>query len=269
MTVYSNELISPMYLVDSHCHLDALNYQGLHIDLQSVLDAAKLREVKACLAVSTTLSGFSKLKEMVSGHPEIFLSCGAHPLNLEEIYQPEELLQLASDDRVVALGETGLDYFYQKDNLDLQQLCFRQHIQVGRELGKPVIVHTRDACADTLSILKQEKANECRGVLHCFTEDCDTARQLLDIGFYISFSGIVTFRNADSLREVARYVPLDRILVETDSPYLAPVPHRGKENQPAYARDVAEYLTVLKKVDIEEFASITTNNFCQLFKVTL
>lgn len=258
-----------MYLVDSHCHLDALDYQGLHTDLQSVLDAAKLRDVTACLAVSTTLSGYKNLKEMVSDHPEVFLSCGAHPLNLDEIYQPEELLQLASDERVVALGETGLDYFYQKDNLALQQDCFRQHIQIGRELAKPVIVHTRDARADTLAILKQEKADECGGVLHCFTEDCDTARQLLDIGFYISFSGIVTFRNADALREVARYVPLDRILVETDSPYLAPVPHRGKENQPAYVRDVAEYLAVLKRVDIAELASITTNNFCQLFKVTL
>lgn len=258
-----------MYLVDSHCHLDALDYQGLHTDLQSVLDAAKQRDVAACLAVSTTLPGFKSLKEMVAGHPEVYLSCGVHPLNLDEVYKQEELLSLASDNRVVALGETGLDYFYQKDNLPLQQSCFRQHIQVGRELNKPVIVHTRDARADTLSILREEKADECGGVLHCFTEDCDTAKQLLDIGFYISFSGIVTFRNADALREVARYVPLDRMLVETDSPYLAPVPHRGKENQPAYVRDVAEYLAVLKRVDIAELAQITTRNFSQLFKVTL
>lgn len=258
-----------MYLVDSHCHLDALDYQGLHTDLQSVLDAAKQRDVAACLAVSTTLPGFKSLKEMVAGHPEVYLSCGVHPLNLDEVYQQEELLNLASDNRVVALGETGLDYFYQQDNIPLQQTCFRQHIQVGRELNKPVIVHTRDARTDTLSILREEKASECGGVLHCFTEDCDTAKQLLDIGFYISFSGIVTFRNADALREVARYVPLDRMLIETDSPYLAPVPHRGKENQPAYVRDVAEYLAVLKRVDIAELAQITTRNFSQLFKVTL
>ncbi|WP_159566430.1 metal-dependent hydrolase [Budvicia diplopodorum] len=258
-----------MYLVDSHCHLDALDYQGLHTNLDSVLEAAKRRGVGACLAVSTTLSGFNSLKSMVSGYPQVYLSCGAHPLNLDEVYQPEELLRLASDERVVALGETGLDYFYQKDNLQLQQTCFRQHIQIGRQLGKPVIVHTRDARADTLSILKHEKAEECGGVLHCFTEDCDTARQLLDIGFYISFSGIVTFRNADALREVARYVPLERMLIETDSPYLAPVPHRGKENQPAYVRDVAEYLAVLKGVDVAELAEVTTRNFSQLFNVTL
>ncbi|MCD1126237.1 metal-dependent hydrolase [Jinshanibacter sp. LJY008] len=258
-----------MYLVDSHCHLDGLDYAGLHTDLASVLQQARMRDVKACLAVSTTLPGFKKLKQMVAGHDEVFLSCGVHPLNLDEVYQQEELLALADDPRVIALGETGLDYYYQKDNIPLQQNCFRQHIQVGRELNKPVIVHTRDARTDTLAILKEEKVDECGGVLHCFTEDCDTAKKLLDIGFYISFSGIVTFRNADALREAARYVPLDRMLVETDSPYLAPVPHRGKENQPAYVRDVAEYLAVLKRVELETFAEITTKNFSQLFKVTL
>ncbi|AKJ42218.1 metal-dependent hydrolase [Pragia fontium] len=258
-----------MYLVDSHCHLDALDYTEQHTDLNSVLTAAKQRDVKSCLAVSTTLPGFQALKKMVAGHQNIFLSCGVHPLNLDEVYQPETLLALAADSQVVALGETGLDYYYQQDNIPLQQECFRQHIQVGRQLNKPVIVHTRDARADTLSILKEERAEECRGVLHCFTEDIDTAQQLLDIGFYISFSGIVTFRNAEALREVARYVPLDRMLIETDSPYLAPVPHRGKENQPAYVRDVAEYLAVLKGVELETLAEVTTNNFSQLFKVTL
>jgi TatD DNase family protein len=199
----------------------------------------------------------------------VVFSCGVHPLNLDEAYQLETLQQLAADSQVVALGETGLDYFYQKDAplLALQQQSFRQHIQVARQLRKPVIVHTRDARNDTLAILRDEQAQDCRGVLHCFTEDIDTARVLLDLGFYISFSGIVTFRNADALREVARFVPLDRLLVETDSPYLAPVPYRGKENQPAYVREVAQYLSVLKGVSLAEIAEVTTDNFCSLFGV--
>ena len=181
----------------------------------------------------------------------------------------KELRRLAAAPKVVAMGETGLDYFYQKEDhqLKLQQDSFRHHIRVGRELNKPVIVHTRDARQDTLDILKEEKAGECGGVLHCFTEDLQTAEFLLDLGFYISFSGIVTFRNAEQLRDVARYVPLDRLLVETDSPYLAPVPHRGKENQPAYVRDVAEYLAVLKGVSLERLAEATTTNFSRLFHV--
>ena len=169
---------------------------------------------------------------------------------------------------MVALGETGLDYFYQKDNLELQQDSFREHIRIGRDLNKPVIVHTRDARADTLAILREENAQDCGGVLHCFTEDLATAEALLDLGF-TSPSGIVTFRNAEQLREVARYVPLDRILVETDSPYLAPVPHRGKENQPAYVRDVAEYMAVLKGVSLEQLAEATTANFSRLFHLEL
>lgn len=177
--------------------------------------------------------------------------------------------RLAAAEQVVALGETGLDYFYQKDNLELQQDSFREHIRIGRDLNKPVIVHTRDARADTLAILREENAQDCGGVLHCFTEDLATAEALLDLGFYISFSGIVTFRNAEQLREVARYVPLDRILVETDSPYLAPVPHRGKENQPAYVRDVAEYMAVLKGVSLEQLAEATTANFSRLFHLDL
>ncbi|GKX54738.1 metal-dependent hydrolase [Leminorella grimontii] len=258
-----------MYLVDSHCHLDALDFDKQGVDLNGVLAEAKRRDVHACLAVSTTLPGFQALYDSVAAYSNVFLSCGVHPLNLDEPYRLEQLQALAAASRVVALGETGLDYYYQQDNIPLQQLSFRQHIQVGNALNKPVIVHTRDARKDTLAILKEENARDCGGVLHCFTEDCDTARQLLDLGFYISFSGIVTFRNADALREAARYVPLDRMLIETDSPYLAPVPHRGKENRPAYVRDVAEYLAVLKRVELEAFAQATSHNFRQLFKVEL
>lgn len=260
-----------MFLVDSHCHLDSLDYNELHSDVDSVLEKARARDVKFMLAVATTLPGYCAMKQLIGDRPEVAFSCGVHPLNIDEGYDFDELRRLAADNNVVALGETGLDYFYQKEEVQIkiQQESFRHHVRVGRELNKPLIVHTRDARQDTLDILKDEHAGECGGVLHCFTEDISTAKFLLDLGFYISFSGIVTFRNAEQLREVARYVPLDRLLIETDSPYLAPVPHRGKENQPAYVRDVAEYLAVLKGVSLEEIAQTTTVNFLRLFHVDI
>ncbi|AOV96643.1 metal-dependent hydrolase [Edwardsiella hoshinae] len=258
-----------MYLVDSHCHLDGLDYDGLHDSVDSVLAAARERGVELVLAVATTLSGYRAMRTHIGERPDVLFSCGVHPLNLEEPYTPETLQQLAAEPGVIALGETGLDYFYQQDNIAEQQASFRQHIRAGRALGKPVIVHTREARLDTLAILREEGAEQCGGVLHCFTEDKATAAALLDLGFYLSFSGIVTFRNAEALREVARYVPLDRLLVETDSPYLAPVPHRGRENQPAYVRDVADYLALLKGIDPQELAAATSANFSRLFAVTL
>lgn len=258
-----------MYLVDSHCHLDCLNYTSLHESVDTVINAAKARGVEKMLAVATTLPGYRSMRQHIGERSEVVFSCGVHPLNLEEGYDYAELHQLAAEDNVVALGETGLDYYYQKENLAQQQDSFRQHIRIGRELGKPVIIHMRDACQDTLAILNQERIQECGAVLHCFTEDTATAKQLLDLGLYISFSGIVTFRNAEVLREAARYIPLDRMLVETDSPYLAPVPYRGKENQPAYVRDVAEYLAVLKNVSLETLAAQTSANFSRLFKTVL
>lgn len=257
-----------MLLVDSHCHLDGLNYQDLHTGVDDALAKAHQRDVKFFLAVATTLPGYTAMRELVGERPDVVFSCGVHPLNMEEPYDVETLRQLAADARVVAMGETGLDYYYQKENLHVQQQSFRDHIRIGRELNKPVIVHTRDAREDTLAILREEQADQCGGVLHCFTEDQATAKALLDLGFYISFSGILTFRNAEQIRDAARYVPLDRLLIETDSPYLAPVPHRGKENQPAYVRDVAEYMAVLKGVSLEQLAEATTRNFSQLFHVT-
>jgi TatD DNase family protein len=256
-----------MFLVDSHCHLDGLDYQTLHKDVDDVLAKARSRDVKFCLAVATTLPGYRAMRKLIGEREDVAFSCGVHPLNQDESYELEELLRLAAEPGVVAMGETGLDYYYTPETKARQQLSFRQHIQVGRELKKPVIVHTRDARADTLAILREEKVTDCGGVLHCFTEDRETAGKLLDLGFYISFSGIVTFRNAEQLRDAARYVPLDRLLVETDSPYLAPVPHRGKENQPALVRDVAEYMAVLKGISVEELAEITTQNFANLFPV--
>lgn len=258
-----------MLLVDSHCHLDSLNFDTLHHNVDDVLQKAKIRDVGFCLAVATTLPGYQAMAQLIGERNDVAFSCGVHPLNLDGGYDYAQLHRLASEAQVVALGETGLDYFYQKENISLQQESFREHIRIARQLNKPLIVHTRDARQDTLAILREENAQDCGGVLHCFTEDLATAQALLDLGFYISFSGIVTFRNAEPLRDVARYVPLDRMLIETDAPYLAPVPHRGKENQPAYVRDVAEYLAVLKGVSLESLANETTANFSRLFHITL
>lgn len=252
-----------MILVDSHCHLDSLDYSKT--DLTTFLKEAEKRGVTHYLSVATTLSGYEEWKPKLAPYKNVMLSCGIHPLNLDdESFDLDRFTALASDSVVIALGETGLDYYYQQDTIKEQQERFCQHIFLGKTLQKPLIVHTRSAQEDTLALLKNEKA--ASGVLHCFTEDKAMAKALLDIGFYISFSGIITFRSAESLRDVVKYVPLSRILVETDSPYLAPVPHRGKPNQPAYVRDVAECLAVLKNVSVEDVARQTTENFCQLFK---
>ncbi|EKT56394.1 metal-dependent hydrolase [Providencia sneebia] len=258
-----------MFVVDSHCHLDCLDYEKLHTSVDDVIAKASARDVNFMLAVATTLNGFESMKKLIGERSNIAFSCGMHPLNLDEGHDFLRLAELAKGAEVVALGETGLDYYYQKENAELQRESFRQHIRVGRAVNKPVIVHTRDAREDTLNILREEQVADCGGVLHCFTEDKETAIKLLDMGMYISFSGIVTFRNAEQIREAARVVPLDRILVETDSPYLAPVPHRGKENQPAYVRDVAEYMAVLKGISPEEMAHITTENFNRLFHLNV
>lgn len=258
-----------MFLVDSHCHVDGLDYEKEHRNLAEVIDKAAARDVRFMLAVSTTLTAFSALHQMTADYQQVALSCGVHPLNLDDDWDIDRLRTLASDPKVVALGETGLDYFYHKtpELWATQQQAFRDHLQVACELNKPVIVHTRDAREDTLSVLAEGGVERCGGVLHCFTEDRDTAKKLLDLGMYISFSGILTFKNAEQIREAARFVPLDRILVETDSPYLAPVPYRGKANQPAYTRDVAEYLAVVKGVSVEQVAEQTTENFAKLFNI--
>lgn len=258
-----------MFLVDSHCHLDSLDYQTLHQNVSDVAAKARARDVKLMLAVCTTLSGFHTMTAMIGHRNDVLFSCGIHPLNLSEPYDFAALWRLAAGERVVALGETGLDYYYQQENKVQQQAVFREHIRVGRALNKPVIVHTRRAREDILTILREEQASNCGGVLHCFTEDRATAKAFLDMGFYISFSGIITFSNAEVLHEVARYIPLDRLLVETDSPYLAPVPYRGKENQPAYVRDVAEFMAKLKGVSLTQLAATTIANFGHLFQIDI
>ncbi len=255
--------------VDSHCHLDRLEWDKLQLDLPQVLAAAAQSQVSHLLCVSVSLAEFPAMADLVRPYPQVSVSCGEHPLHAGDWLDQQLLLRLASQPEVVAVGETGLDYFYSPDNKLTQQQAFISHIAVARELNKPLIVHTRDARQDTLALLKAEQANDCGGVLHCFTEDWDTAKAALDLGFYISFSGIMTFRNADALRDVVKQVPLDRLLIETDSPYLAPVPHRGKTNQPAYVSAVAGAVASLKQVSIEELAHQTTANFFRLFPKAL
>jgi len=246
--------------------LDRLEWDKLALDLDQVLHNARQAQVEHMLCVSVSLSEFPAMKALVAAYPQVSISCGEHPLHQTEQVDPELLLRCCADPAVVAVGETGLDYFYNPDSKITQQHAFISHIQVARQLNKPLIVHTRDARADTLALLTDYQARDCGGVLHCFTEDWDTAKAALDLGFYISLSGIVTFRNAEELRQVAKKVPADRLLIETDSPYLAPVPYRGKTNQPAYVSAVATCIAEQRGVTIAELAAQTTDNFYRLFK---
>ncbi|OOF15819.1 MULTISPECIES: TatD family hydrolase [unclassified Salinivibrio] len=252
-------------LIDSHCHLDKLDYDALHQNVADVLDKAKARGVDYFLSVGVTLDSFPEMLEMIRPYPEVFASCGVHPLDIENGFDYDRLKALAADDRVVAIGETGLDYHYQPELAEQQQEIFRQHVRLAVELNKPLIIHTRAAREDTLTILREEGAERVGGVLHCFTESYEMAEAAIELGFYISISGIVTFNKATELKEVVRRLPLERLLVETDSPYLAPVPYRGKQNQPAYVREVAEYIALLKGETVETVCEVTSQNFFALF----
>ncbi len=253
-------------LVDSHCHLDRLDLAAHGGSLDAALDAARARGVGQFLCIGVSADNAQAVKALAERYADVHCSVGVHPLDLEPGSAPalDWLLGELAHPRVVAIGETGLDYHYEPEAAELQQEAFRLHLEAARITAKPVIVHTREARADTLALLR-EAALPQAGVLHCFTEDWEMARSALDLGFYISLSGIVTFRNADALREVARQVPADRLLVETDSPYLAPIPHRGKPNLPEYVRDVAEFLATLRGVSLETLAEQTTANFHRLF----
>lgn len=253
-------------LIDSHCHLDRLDLAAHGGSLDAALDAARAAGVGHFLCIGVSADNAATVKNLAERYPDVDCSVGVHPLDLEPGAEPalDWLLGELAHPKVVAIGETGLDYHYEPESAALQQASFRLHLDAARITGKPVIVHTREARADTLALLR-EAALPQAGVLHCFTEDWEMAKVALDIGFYISLSGIVTFRNAEALREVARQVPVDRLLVETDSPYLAPVPHRGKPNLPQYVREVAEYLAVLRGVSYETLAEQTSSNFKRLF----
>jgi TatD DNase family protein len=252
-------------LVDSHCHLDMLCPQQQCID--DVLAEAGQQGVEHMLCVSVSIERFTPMMALIEPYAQISASVGVHP-DGNNVQDPdeEELAGLARQHRIVALGETGLDYFRVEGDVEWQRQRFRRHIRAAKAVGKPLIVHSRAAKQDTLSILKEEQASDVGGVLHCFTEDWDMARVAMDMNFHISFSGIVTFKNAQQLKDVARKMPADRMLVETDSPYLAPVPKRGKTNQPAYVRYVAEYIAELRGESLEETAAYTTQNFYQLFR---
>ncbi len=253
-------------LIDSHCHLDKLDLDPFGGRLESVLKDAERLDVKGFLCVGVELTEYHPLLELVEPYPNVWLSIGAHPCDVKVVPDVTDLQALCEHPKVVALGETGLDYYHTEHlNPDIQQKSFRAHIQAARAAKVPLVVHTREAREDTIRILQEEHAEECRGVLHCFTEDWAMASQALDLGFYISFSGIVTFKNALTLKEVARKVPLDSILVETDSPWLAPIPYRGKPNYPGYTRYVAEYMATLRGISFVELAQKTTHNFYTLF----
>ncbi len=251
--------------VDSHCHLDKLNYEELHQGVDDVIAKARAANVKQLLTVGVTLDSFPNMIEMISGYDEIHASCGVHPLDVESPFELDKLKEYANHSKVIAIGETGLDYHYQPETAELQRTRFKQHVSLAVDINKPLIIHTRNARQDTLDILKQGGAEKCGGVIHCFTEDLAFAKAAMELGFYISISGIVTFKAAVELKEVVKALPLDRLLIETDSPYLAPVPHRGKENQPAYVVEVAQYIAQLKGESLGRVAEQTTKNFQNLF----
>jgi len=254
-------------LVDSHCHLDRLDLTPFNGELEGALENAREHGVGHMLCVCIDLEHFQDVLRPAQQHKNIFASVGVHP-NEREGQEPDvaTLLELANNPEVIAIGETGLDYFRSEGDLEWQRERFRTHITAAKQSGKPLIIHMREATEDTLRILREESADEAGGVMHCFAEDWDAAKAAMDLGFYISFSGIVTFNSAKALKEVARQVPLDKMLVETDSPYLAPTPYRGKSNQPAFVKYVAEHIAQLRNTSVEEISEATTENFFRLFK---
>jgi TatD DNase family protein len=254
-------------LTDSHCHLA---YPGLEERLDDVLAHMHDKGVTRALNICTTLEEFDAVHAIALRYPGVWASVGVHPDN-EGVREPtvENLTRLAQLPRVVGIGETGLDYFRLGERtvaeMEWQRERFRVHIRAALQLDKPLIIHTRASAEDTLAILAEEGQGRARGVMHCFTENWDVAQRALDLGFYISIAGIVTFKNAQALRDVAVQIPADRLLIETDSPYLAPMPHRGKTNEPAYVSYVADYLAELRGVDREALAEQTSDNFTRLF----
>jgi TatD DNase family protein len=249
-------------LVDSHCHLDFPEFEG---KLDEVREEMRANGVTHALCISVELPKFPKVLALAEAHDNFFASVGVHPDHEAEAVETARLVELAAHPKVVAIGETGLDYHRLSGDLEWQRERFRTHIRAARKSGKPLVIHTRDAAEDTLRIMREEGAGEVGGVMHCFTETQEVAEGALALGFHISFSGIVTFKNATQLKEVARRVPLERMLVETDSPYLAPVPHRGKTNRPGLVRHVAEEVARLRGIAFEDVAEATTKNFFRLF----
>jgi TatD DNase family protein len=253
-------------LIDSHCHLDRLRLDKYEGELAGAVNAALQRGVGAMLCVGVSLDNREEVIGIAEQYPQVVASVGVHPLDIESGQaSAQQLAEWAQHPKVVALGETGLDYYYSDETKASQQESFRAHLEAAAQARLPVIVHTRSAKEDTLRLIAEHGDQETAGVLHCFTEDWDMARRAVDLNFLISISGIVTFKNAEALRDVVRKLPLDRLMVETDSPYLAPIPYRGKPNEPAYVREVAEYVAELKNISYEELIAATSENFFRLF----
>ncbi len=255
-------------LIDSHCHLDRIDLGPYENDFAKFMQAVDDHQIQHLLCIAIDLEAYPNMLALVSEYPQISVTVGVHP-NEHDGQDPtvDELIVLAQSEKVIGIGETGLDYYRSEGNLDWQHRRFRNHIEAAKTLKKPLIIHTREAKKDTLRILREENASEVGGIIHCFTEDWAFAEAALDLGFYISFSGIVTFNSAKVIKEVAKKVPQDRFLIETDSPYLAPVPHRGKPNYPLYVRYVAEYIAGLRGTTFQEIEHQSNVNFHTLFQI--
>lgn len=251
--------------VDSHCHLD---FPELRDDLTGVLDAMREARVTHALCIGVEMDAWPKVHALALEHANLYASVGVHP-DYEDLDEPtvDLLVSRAHEPKVVAIGETGLDYFRRSGDLEWQRRRFRTHIRAAREAKRPLVIHTRAAADDTIAIMREEHAEDAGGVMHCFTETFEVAKRAMDLGFHISFSGIVTFRNAQELKDVAKRVPLSRMLIETDSPYLAPVPHRGQRNEPAFVAHVGHEIAALRGIGVDEVARATSDNFFELFGI--
>jgi TatD DNase family protein len=255
-------------VIDTHCHLDLI---GSEQEILEAIDNAKKHNIIAMHTICTKRSGFEFIRNIIDTYDNIYGSVGIHPNEAEKTsFSLQELIELSKHPKIISIGETGLDYYYEKSNRKIQQESFRTHIHAARETGLPIVIHTRNADDDTISILKEEMQDgKFKGLIHCFTASKKLADIVLDLGLYISLSGIVTFKNSNDLRDIIKHIPLQRILIETDAPYLAPVPVRGKINQPANVQYIAEYLADFFQIPIAEFAKITTNNAIDLFALKL
>lgn len=261
------------FLVDSHCHLASLTFDGSKgaQNIGEIIARARATGVTHMLSVACTIEDYHSMKRLIQPYDGIFTSCGIHPLNLEEAgeWTDESLMECLNDPQCIAVGETGLDYFYASETRDAQIKSFSRQLEIAKTIKKPLIIHARAAHQDTVSLMRSFNAQDCGGVMHCFCDEVEMAKECLDLGFYISFSGIATFKAADNVREALKYVPLDRLMVETDCPYLAPVPVRGVDNEPAFVRYTLEFIADLKGVSPKELAKITSKNFSDCFKVQL
>ena len=255
-------------LIDSHCHLDRIDLKPYKNDFDNFMLDVKAKHIEHMLCISIELESYPNMLGLINDHQNISATVGVHP-NVKDGQDPsiEELIALGRNNKVIGIGETGLDYFRSDGDLEWQRQRFRNHIHAAKIVNKPLIIHTREAKNDTLRILKEEGAEQTGGIIHCFTEDWEFAKSAIDLNFYISFSGIITFNNTDSIKEVAKKIPENRMLIETDSPYLAPTPYRGKPNYPTYVHYVAEQIATLKGVTFNKIAETTTNNFYELFNI--